>query len=88
MAINQTSTITTPSSGRSSARRYKRVIIKAGTNVLTNGADRLDKAVLASLASQMARLRKDGLEVLLVTSGAVAAGREVLASGLNQRGIP
>ncbi|MBI4218601.1 MAG: glutamate 5-kinase [Chloroflexi bacterium] len=70
-----------------SARRevvtWRRVVIKVGTNLLTANSDTVDEAVLSDLTAQMAALRKSGVEVLLVTSGAVAAGREVLGtSGL------
>jgi glutamate 5-kinase len=68
--------------------RYGRVVVKAGTNVLTGGTDRLDKAMMGVLTDQVAGMRKDGIEVLLVTSGAVAAGREVLGLRPDQRGIP
>lgn len=66
---------------RPQTSRYRRVVVKAGTNLLTGGAGRLDPHVMASLAEQVASLRGQGVDVLLVTSGAVAAGREVLARG-------
>ena len=88
MTTKDTSTrATTPSDG-SAAVRYGRVVVKAGTNVLTGGTDHLDKSMMGALADQVARMRKDGIEVLLVTSGAVAAGREVLSLRPDQRGIP
>ena len=61
--------------------RYRRVVIKAGTSVLTGGSnsDQLDLGVMAHLASQISELRqKMSLEILLVSSGAIAAGREAL----------
>lgn len=60
--------------------RYHRIVVKAGTSVLTNGsgARGLDRAVIADLVRQMCWLREQGAEVLLVTSGAIAAGREAL----------
>ena len=57
---------------------YKRVVVKAGTALLTRGTDHLDLEVMASLVGQVARLHAAGLEVLLVSSGAVAAGRHSL----------
>ena len=59
---------------------YHRIVIKAGTSVLTTGAGTrgLDRAVIADLVRQICRLRDHGVEVLLVTSGAIAAGREAL----------
>ena len=63
--------------------RYRRVVIKAGTSVLTNPPDHqgLNLEVMRSLAEQIAGL---GVEALLVTSGAIAAGREALGAGKNE----
>ena len=60
--------------------RYWRVVVKAGTNVLTNGDRALDHASLASLVAQVVHARQLGAQVVLVTSGAVAAGREAIGS--------
>ncbi len=68
--------------------RYHRVVVKAGTSVLTNNSDRLDMGVLESLTQQVARLRQNGVEVLLVTSGAIAAGREAVGRTYELRDIP
>ena len=60
-----------------------RVVAKIGTSSLTHGDGSLNAAMFASLADQVSRLRKAGHEVLLVSSGAVAAG--VAALGLSER---
>ncbi|MGZ9897434.1 glutamate 5-kinase [Shewanella gaetbuli] len=57
---------------------YRRVVVKLGTSVLTSGSKKLDKAHMVELARQMASLMKAGVEVVLCTSGAIAAGREHL----------
>ncbi|MBI4337399.1 MAG: glutamate 5-kinase [Chloroflexi bacterium] len=57
---------------------YSRIVVKAGTNLLTGGTDRLDLEVMASLVGQIARLRDGGAQVILVSSGAVAAGGQTL----------
>ncbi|QSX39870.1 glutamate 5-kinase [Shewanella cyperi] len=57
---------------------YRRVVVKLGTSVLTSGSKCLDKAHMVELARQMAAMMKAGVEVVLVTSGAIAAGREHL----------
>ncbi|WP_025820899.1 glutamate 5-kinase [Shewanella marina] len=57
---------------------YRRVVVKLGTSVLTSGSKHLDKAHMVELARQMALLMKAGVEVVLCTSGAIAAGREHL----------
>jgi glutamate 5-kinase len=56
----------------------RRVVVKVGTNLLTAGSDRLSLATMASLVAQLATLHASGREVLLVSSGAVAAGAERL----------
>ncbi len=58
--------------------RFDRVVIKVGSNVLTRGDGRLDIARMAEIVSQIAALREHGVEVILVSSGAVASGRGVL----------
>jgi glutamate 5-kinase len=58
--------------------KYGRIVAKFGTNVLTAGTDRLDTELMSSLVAQVAELRKRGAEVLVVTSGAIAAGRHRL----------
>lgn len=59
----------------SARKRYRRIVVKLGTNLLTNSSDRLDLARMETLVDQVARLHREGKQVILVTSGAVAAGR-------------
>ncbi|MCL2403341.1 MAG: glutamate 5-kinase [Coriobacteriia bacterium] len=61
----------------------KRVVVKVGSNTLTNDAGAIDRRYIASLADQLSELNKEGHQVVLVSSGAIAAGREFL--GLSQR---
>src|SRR3990172_5863073 len=68
--------------------RYHRIVAKLGTNVLTAGTDRLDTDVMASLVGQVARLRKAAAEVLVVTSGAIAAGRHRLGGSRERKEMP
>lgn len=60
-----------------------RVVVKIGTSSLTNDDGHIRQDVISSVASQLASARKDGHEVILVTSGAVASG--VAGLGLSQR---
>ena len=57
---------------------YRRIVVKAGTSVLTAGPEHqaLDLTVMAALARQISELRSRSAEVMLVTSGAIAAGQE------------
>ncbi len=66
---------------------FRRIVVKAGTNVLTGRTERLDRAVLASLAAQTSQARAAGAQAVLVTSGAIAAGREALAARSPERGV-
>ncbi|PIE37479.1 MAG: glutamate 5-kinase [Gammaproteobacteria bacterium] len=52
----------------------RRWVIKAGSALLTNDGKGLDAQVIRELVTQMAALREAGCEVILVSSGAVAAG--------------
>ena len=56
----------------------KRIAVKVGSNVLTRPDGRLDLARMAALVDQIAELRHRGIEVLLISSGAVASGRGAL----------
>jgi glutamate 5-kinase len=58
------------------ADRFRRIVVKLGSNVLSAGSDRLDRAHLLEIVRQIAQLHRRGLEVTVVTSGAVLAGRE------------
>lgn len=57
----------------------KRIVVKIGSNVLTRRDDgQLDVTRMSALVDQVAWLRSHGYEVVLVSSGAVAAGRAEL----------
>ncbi|HSP54472.1 MAG TPA: glutamate 5-kinase, partial [Dehalococcoidia bacterium] len=49
-----------------SGLKYRRIIAKFGTNVLTAGTARLDLQVMAALVGQVARLHQMGAEVMVV----------------------
>lgn len=64
----------------------KRIVVKVGSNVLTRDNGTLDTTRVSSLTDQIQALRKRGIEVILVTSGAVACGRSLAkaAPGLDE----
>lgn len=66
-----------------SASKYRRVVAKFGTNLLTAGSERLDLQTMAGLVGQAAQLRRAGVEVIVVTSGAISAGRHELGKPLD-----
>lgn len=64
------------------------VVIKVGTNVLTDSAGTLDRPRIQSLADQLARIRAAGRHVVLVSSGAIGAGVGKLGLGKRPTELP
>ena len=56
----------------------RKIVVKIGSNVLTRKDGKLDVTRMSALVDQVAWLRKQGIEVILVSSGAVACGRREL----------
>jgi glutamate 5-kinase len=67
---------------------FHRIVIKLGTSTLTAGTSHLSMPHLVDIARQTSALRERGSEVLLVTSGAMAAGRERLGFPQLPKGLP
>ncbi len=61
----------------------KCIVAKVGSSLVTNNGEGLDRAALAAWAAQIAQLVKNGKQVVLVSSGAVAEGMQRL--GWNKR---
>ena len=57
---------------------YTRVIIKLGTSTLTGGTSRISTPQLIELVRQCSTLHSEGRQVVVTSSGAMAAGREAL----------
>ncbi|HAV63842.1 MAG TPA: glutamate 5-kinase [Verrucomicrobiales bacterium] len=64
-------------------KNVRRVVVKFGTGILTDAANRVDPAQMDQLVAQLAGLQRRGLEVVLVSSGAVGSGMGVL--GMEKR---
>jgi len=60
----------------------RRVVVKVGTSLLTAGSDRLDLESMSRIVGQVVRLRARGCDVVVVSSGAQAAGRHRLGKRL------
>ena len=60
----------------------QRAVVKVGTSSLTEGY-KLSKAKIKSLVAEVIKLQMEGFDVIIVSSGAIAAGMSEL--GLNQR---
>ena len=57
------------------AVQFTRIAVKIGSNVLARKDGTLDVTRMSALVDQVAELRKAGVEVILISSGAVASGR-------------
>lgn len=54
------------------------IVIKVGTNVMTNKDNKIVRPVLRNLVKQIAELHEMGIATILVSSGSVIAGKEAL----------
>ena len=63
---------------RESLTRVSRCVVKIGSALLTNNGQGLDSTAIGDWVAQMAQLRAAGMEIVLVSSGAVAAGMQRL----------
>ena len=66
----------------------RRVVVKVGSRVLVDGDHQLDEVWIASLVEQIVRLRGAGVQVVLVSSGAIAAGLPDLGLDRRPRDLP
>ena len=73
---------------RTAGLPYQRIVVKLGTRLLTGGSNHLDLEVMAGLVAQIARLHEQGVEVVMVSSGAIASGRHRLGLTKAVKGIP
>lgn len=64
-------------------KKAKRIVIKVGTRVITHSDGRLDTVQIEKLVNQISGLKQKGLQVIIVTSGAIGAG--VARLGLKHR---
>lgn len=58
---------------------YRRIIVKIGSNVITQPDGLPDSVRMSHLVDQIAAIKKQGIEVILVSSGAVASGRSLIS---------
>ena len=66
----------------------RRVVVKVGSNVLALDQGGLNSTRITSLCDSLVALQKQGIEVILVSSGAVAAGRGILKLNKRPANIP
>lgn len=57
---------------------YKKIVIKVGSNVLTATEGSLDVQIIEKLVSQLVQIKQKKIDVILISSGAVASGRSIV----------
>ncbi len=62
---------------------YRRIVIKVGTNVLSTDTGLLDDQVISSLVDQISMVKSKGIEIIMISSGAVGAGRGIFKPELS-----
>lgn len=73
---------------RENLAQAKRVVVKVGTSTLTHSTGKLNNERIEKLVGELAELGKQGKEMILVTSGAVGAGMEMLGLTEKPKTIP
>ncbi|MDD3320029.1 MAG: glutamate 5-kinase [Paludibacter sp.] len=58
--------------------KFKKIAVKIGSNVLTRADGTLDITRMSSIVDQISQLHNKGVEIVLISSGAVASGRSIL----------
>lgn len=66
----------------------RRVVIKVGSSTLAPEGGGLDRAYIDTLVDQVAGVRREGIQVVMVTSGAIAAGVEFLGMPSRPEDMP
>lgn len=59
--------------------KYKKIVVKIGSNVLTQSNGLPDEHRIANLVEQIVNLKKQGISVIVISSGAVASGRSMFS---------
>jgi glutamate 5-kinase len=57
---------------------YHKIVVKVGSNVITQANGLPDESRIKHLVDELAEIKKQGIEVILVSSGAVASGRSLI----------
>lgn len=72
---------------RASLKKTRRLVVKIGSALLTRDGQGLNSEDIQNWAAQLAQVRGRGVEVVLVTSGAVAAGMQRLGRSVRPRAL-
>ena len=60
--------------------KKRRIVIKIGSNLITENENILNDSVIENLCNQISEVQDNGNEIIIVSSGAVAAGRQYLST--------
>lgn len=69
-------------------KAMQKIVVKVGTSTLMQGTSKLSRRYMLGLVQQIAHLHNQGLQIVLVSSGAVATGRELFNSPKVDRSLP
>ena len=69
-------------------QNMQKIVVKVGTSTLTQGHQKLSRRYMLGLVEQLVQLKQKGKEIVLVSSGAIAAGREVLNLPKMDKSLP
>ena len=86
-SLRTATVVSTPDSRRERLSGVKRIVVKVGSSTLSQGF-RLNDGALDRLVADLARVKGRGKEVILVTSGAIAAGVGTLGLSSRPQTIP
>ena len=67
--------------------KAKRVVVKIGSKALSNGKEKISRKIIQNLVTSISGLRKNNIEVILITSGAILAGNEFLKINIKNSNI-
>ena len=67
--------------------KAKRVVVKIGSKALSNGKEKISRKIIQNLVTSITGLRKNNIEVILITSGAILAGNEFLKINIKNSNI-
>jgi glutamate 5-kinase len=65
-----------------------KIVVKIGTSTLTQGGNKLSRRYMLGLVQQLVHLHSQGMQIVLVSSGAIAGGRELLNFPKIDRSLP
>lgn len=69
-------------------KSIRKMVVKVGTSTLTQGGKKLSRRYMLGLVQQLSYLQAEGIQIVLVSSGAIAAGRELLNFPMIDRSLP